>query len=88
MAESDYVNLIAQGLKAYHDAGYMKDFDANVNRSWGDAYDYQKFYNMEAWYGLDNTKAFNTNKQNKDWLDDYNTYIKTPNVFGDTKDCK
>jgi hypothetical protein len=87
MAESDYVNLIAQGLKAYHDAGYMADFDANVTRS-GNNFDYNQFYNMEAWYGLDNTKAFNSNKQNTTWSEDYLNYTKAPGKYIDTKDCK
>ena len=88
MAESDYLNLIAQGLKAYHDAGYMAEFDAKIPDVYLGDFDYQKFYSMMGWYGLDKTKAFEATKLDKVWYDDYNTYIKAPSVFGDTKDCK
>lgn len=63
MAESDYVNLIAQGLKAYHDAGYMAEFDSRIPDAYLGDFDYQKFYSMMAWEGLDKTTACTANKK-------------------------
>ena len=87
MAESDYVNLIAQGLKAYHDAGYMKDFDANISTKYYGDFDYQKLYSMEAWVGLDNTSQFNINKSNTSWHNDYLNYTKAPRTYKDSNTC-
>ena len=87
MAESDYVNLIAQGLKAYHDAGYMAEFDANVGKVYGNTFDYEQFYSIMGWYGLDNTKQFNTNSLNTSWKNDYDNYIKAPGICKDSKKC-
>ena len=85
MAESDYVNLIAQGLKAYHDAGYMAEFDARIPDVYLGDFDYSKFYSMMAWLGLDQTSACFTNKKNSEWVTDYVKYTKASHSYDNTK---
>ena len=85
MAESDYVNLIAQGLKAYHDAGYMAEFDARIPDVYLGDFDYQKFYSMMAWEGLDKTTACTANKKNSEWFNDFVKYTKESQSYDNTK---
>jgi hypothetical protein len=87
MAESDYVNLIAQGLQAYHDAGYMAEFDARIPDVYLGDFDYSKFYSMMAWIGLEDSKEFNLKKNDKVWHSDYLNYNKASGMC-DLKDCK
>jgi hypothetical protein len=78
MAESDHVNLIAQGLKAYHDAGYMAEFDANVGKTYDGTFDYQQFYSMMAWSGLQGAKAFQS--QTEVWKQEQSNYVKAAQI--------
>jgi len=87
MAESDYVNLIAQGLKAYHDAGYMAEFDANVGKVYEGDFSYSQFYSMMAYNGLQNTNAYNRNIQNAEWYNMYDKYRKAASMC-DVSNCK
>ena len=85
MAESDYVNLIAQGLKAYHDAGYMAEFDARIPDVYLGDFDYQKFYSMMAWIGLHESKQYVLNKQQVEWYAEYKKYTSAARTNDNTK---
>ncbi len=85
MAESDYVKLIADGLKAYHDAGYMKTFDKNIAENNPNGFDMQQFYNMIAWSGLQNTKAYNS--KDAAWKTVFNDQCNTART-NDAATCK
>ena len=86
MAESDYINLIAKGLEAYHTQGYMTSFDANISAHYGNDFDYQQFYNMVAWVGLEKTVKFGYNNLDQTWHNDYVKYTTASHSY-DAVNC-